>query len=71
MRLGYTVFIYLLRINKTKDTDKVYVSVGVMKDYKLKLGLFIYYESTKRKVKTKYLCGCRSYEILHWFFLLR
>ncbi len=24
--------------------------------------LFIYYESTKRKLKTKYICGCRCYE---------
>ncbi len=26
--------------------------------------LFIYYESTKRKLKTKYICGCRCYERL-------
>jgi predicted transcriptional regulator len=26
--------------------------------------LFIYYESTKRKVKTKYICECRCYERL-------
>ncbi len=25
---------------------------------------FIYYESTKRKLKTKYICGCRCYERL-------
>ncbi len=25
---------------------------------------FIYYESTKRKIKTKYICGCRCYERL-------
>ncbi len=37
--------------------------VGVMKDKDLKL-LFIYYESTKRKLKTKYICGCRCYERL-------
>jgi hypothetical protein len=37
------------------------MSVGVMKDYKL---LFYYYESTKRKQKTKYICGCRCYERL-------
>jgi hypothetical protein len=29
--------------------------------YKL---LFYYYESTKRKLKTKYICGCRCYERL-------
>jgi hypothetical protein len=23
---------------------------------------FTYYESTKRKLKTKYICGCRCYE---------
>ncbi len=27
--------------------------------------LFIYYESTNRKLKTKYICGCRCYERLH------
>ncbi len=27
--------------------------------------LFIYYESTKRKLKTKYTCECRCYERLH------
>jgi hypothetical protein len=27
-------------------------------------GLFIYYESTKRNLKTKYICGCRCYESL-------
>jgi hypothetical protein len=26
--------------------------------------LFIYYESTNRKIKTKYICGCRCYERL-------
>jgi len=26
--------------------------------------LFIYYESTKRKLKTKCICGCRCYERL-------
>jgi hypothetical protein len=26
--------------------------------------LFIYHESTKRKLKTKYICGCRCYERL-------
>ncbi len=26
--------------------------------------LFIYYESTKRKLKTKHICGCRCYERL-------
>ena len=26
--------------------------------------LFIYYESTKRKLETKYICGCRCYERL-------
>ncbi len=26
--------------------------------------LFIYYESTKVKLKTKYICGCRCYERL-------
>jgi hypothetical protein len=26
--------------------------------------IFIYYESTKRKLKTKYICGCRCYERL-------
>jgi hypothetical protein len=26
--------------------------------------LFIYYESTKRTLKTKYICGCRCYERL-------
>jgi hypothetical protein len=25
---------------------------------------FYYYESTKRKLKTKYICGCRCYERL-------
>jgi hypothetical protein len=36
-----------------------------MKDYKLKHYLFIYYyESTKRKLKTKYICGCRCCERL-------
>ncbi len=25
---------------------------------------FIYYESTKRNLKTKYICGCRCYERL-------
>ncbi len=25
---------------------------------------FVYYESTKRKLKTKYICGCRCYERL-------
>ncbi len=28
------------------------------------LCLFIYYESTKRKLQTKYICGCRCYERL-------
>ncbi len=27
-------------------------------------GLIYYYESTKRKVKEKYICGCRCYERL-------
>ncbi len=26
--------------------------------------IFIYYESTKRKLKTKNICGCRCYERL-------
>jgi hypothetical protein len=26
--------------------------------------MFIYYESTKRKLKTKNICGCRCYERL-------
>jgi hypothetical protein len=26
--------------------------------------IFIYYESTKRKLKTKYICGCRCHERL-------
>jgi hypothetical protein len=26
--------------------------------------LFIYFESTKRKLKTKYICGCGCYERL-------
>jgi hypothetical protein len=26
--------------------------------------IFIYYESTKRKLKTKYICWCRCYERL-------
>jgi hypothetical protein len=25
---------------------------------------FVYYESTKAKLKTKYICGCRCYERL-------
>jgi hypothetical protein len=43
------------------------MSVGVMKEYKLKLRkLFIevFYESIKRKIKTKFICGCRCYERL-------
>jgi hypothetical protein len=28
------------------------------------MGLFVYYESKKRKIKTKYVCGCRCYERL-------
>jgi hypothetical protein len=47
-----------------------------MKDYKLKLRnllishtlswsvMSVYYESIKRKVKKKYICGCRCYERL-------
>ena len=28
------------------------------------VNFFFYYESTKRKLKTKYICGCRCYERL-------
>ncbi len=31
----------------------------------LKLFIIHYYESTKRKLKTKNICGCRCYERLH------
>jgi hypothetical protein len=55
----------MVRVQPTFTLKNIYVSVGVMKDYKLKLrNLFIYYESTKRKLKTKYICGCRCYERL-------
>jgi hypothetical protein len=33
----------------------MYMSVGVMKDYKLKLRKFIMNQSIKRKLKTKYM----------------
>ncbi len=32
--------------------------------FKIFIILFIFYESTKRKLKTKYICGCRCYERL-------
>jgi hypothetical protein len=31
---------------------------------KVGTNFFIYYESTNRKLKTKYICGCRCYERL-------
>ena len=36
---------------------------GIPKD-RDEVNLYIYYESTKRKIKTKYICECRCYERL-------
>jgi hypothetical protein len=37
---------------------------GTPKDWKNQTNFVVYYESIKRKVKTKYICGCRCYERL-------
>ncbi len=59
----------LLWINKTRAKEKTYIWVSVRWKGNLHTSqtlkyLFIYYESTKRKLKTKYICGCRCYERL-------
>jgi len=49
----------LLWINKAKSKEKMYMSVGVMKDYKLKLSelLFVFKQSVYNKTK-HFLIGC-------------
>ncbi len=44
---------------KTRKLELIIESIK----WELKI-LFINYESTKRKLKTKYICGCRCYERL-------
>jgi hypothetical protein len=47
------IVVCLSWINKAKTKDKMYMSVGVMKDYKLEtmeVNTFVYYESMKRKL---------------------
>ncbi len=53
-------------IDKVRGKDKTYIWVSVRWETKTwrNIYLYIYYESTKRKVKTKYICECRCYESL-------
>ncbi len=47
------IVVCLSWINEEKPKDKMYMSVGVMKDYKLEtmeVNSFVYYESMKRKL---------------------
>ncbi len=54
-----------LLIRKGEIWDVCFLAVQHLKCDPVPLSLlFIYYESTKRKLKTKYICGCRCYERL-------
>ncbi len=51
-----------VRRNPILQYDLWHSDVGVLPTFDLIFYLFIYYESTKRKLKTKNICGCRCYE---------
>ncbi len=56
---------HCLTSRRRRCAEEVAIATVLLRELVGDLFLFIYYyESTKRKLKTKYICGCRCYERL-------